>query len=210
MVVNTVMSVLYLVAVPTIIAGAFESPNGAENSADGFLFLALISLILAIVTLVKDKKIGFRIVSSVLAIVGHSIYLLFGAVIFLPAMVLTIISAVFYGIDSSKKKELIQGGISMGKRYELVKVRVAEPVIDSDWFERFGEEYWAIKDNTEIAAGWDQPYGIIMHLFSKEDVEAELEKWNEKGYPVLTDNENIVDEWAITSEVIFEEVQKWQ
>ena len=31
----------------------------------------------------------------------------------------------------------------MGKRYELVKVRVAEPVIDSDWFERFGEEYWA-------------------------------------------------------------------
>lgn len=107
MVVNTVMSVLYLVAVPTIIAGAFESTNGAENSADGFLFLALISLILAIVTLVKDKKIGFRIVSSVLAIVGHSIYLLFGAVIFLPAMVLTIISAVFYGIDSSKKKELI-------------------------------------------------------------------------------------------------------
>ena len=40
----------------------------------------------------------------------------------------------------------------MGKRYELVKVRVAEPVIDSDWFERFGEEYWAVKDNTEIAA----------------------------------------------------------
>ena len=94
----------------------------------------------------------------------------------------------------------------MKKRYELVKVRVAEPVIDSDWFERFGEEYWAIKDNTEIAAGWDQPYGIIMHLFSKEDVEAELEERNEKGYPVLTDNENILDEWAITSEVIFEEV----
>ena len=95
----------------------------------------------------------------------------------------------------------------MGKRYELVKVRVSEPVIDSDWFERFGEEYWAVKDNTEIAAGWDQPYGIIMHLFSKEDVEAELEKWNEKGYPVLTDNKHIVDEWALTSEVIFEEVQ---
>ena len=95
----------------------------------------------------------------------------------------------------------------MGKRYELVKVRVSDPVIDSDWFERFDEEYWAVKDNTEIAAGWDQPYGIIMHLFSKEDVEAELEKWNEKGYPVLTDNESIVDEWALTSEVIFEEVQ---
>ena len=46
-----------------------------------------------------------------------------------------------------------------------------------------------------------------MHLFSKEDVEAELEKWNEKGYPVLTDNKHIVDEWALTSEVIFEEVQ---
>ena len=94
----------------------------------------------------------------------------------------------------------------MGKRYGLVKVRVAQAVIDSDWFERFDEEYWAIKDNTEIVAGWDQPYGIIMHLFSKEDVEAELEEWNEKGYPVLTDNENIVDEWALTSEVIFEEV----
>ena len=94
----------------------------------------------------------------------------------------------------------------MVKIYELVKVRVADAVIDTEWFERFGEEYWAIKDNTEIAAGWDQPYGIIMHLFSKEDVEAELEKWNEKGYPVLTDNKSIVDEWAITSEVIFEEV----
>ena len=94
----------------------------------------------------------------------------------------------------------------MGKRDELGRVRVADAVIDTGGFERFGEEYWAIKDNTEIAAGWDQPYGIIMHLFSKEDVEAELEKWNEKGYPVLTDNKSIVDEWAITSEVIFEEV----
>ena len=94
----------------------------------------------------------------------------------------------------------------MGKRFELVKVRVAQAAIDSDWFERFGEEYWAIKDNTEIALGWDQPYGIIMHLFSKEDVEAELEKWYEQGYPDLTDNKKIVDEWALTSEVIFEEV----
>lgn len=91
----------------------------------------------------------------------------------------------------------------MGKRFELVKVKVESATIESDWFEKVGEEYWAVKDNTEIAAGWDQPYGIIMQLFSKEDAEAELEEWNEKGYPGYND---LVDEWAITSEVIFEEV----
>lgn len=106
MVYNIFMSVVYLFSVPTIIAGAFESENGAVNNATGIIVLAVVGIILAIVNLVSDKKVGIGIKASVLALIGHSLYALFGALLFIPALVLTIIASVFYGTDISKKNKL--------------------------------------------------------------------------------------------------------
>ena len=91
----------------------------------------------------------------------------------------------------------------MNNWYELVKVKIVEATVGSGWFERVGEEYWAVKDNSEIALGWEQPYGIIAHLFSKEDALEELKDWNEKGYSACSD---LVDDWVLAYEVTVEEV----
>lgn len=102
MIYNIFTSIIYLISVPTIFVSAFSDGN-AKDTADGILFIALVGLVLAIINLVVDRKNSFPIKSSVIAIVGHSIYLGFGAIMFLPALVLTIIASVFYGIDVKNK-----------------------------------------------------------------------------------------------------------
>lgn len=103
MIYNIVATVMYLISVPTIFVGAFA--GAADGTAAVFYLIAVAGLVLAIVNLMKDKKENYRITSSVLAIVGHGLFLL-GAILFVPALTLTIIASIFYGIDFSRKSKL--------------------------------------------------------------------------------------------------------
>lgn len=102
MIYNIFASVMYLISIPTIFIGAFASETGAADAANTFTFFAFVGLILAIINLIADKKVKIGLRASVVAIVGHSLMLL-GAILSLPAVVLTILAAVFYGLDIKKK-----------------------------------------------------------------------------------------------------------
>lgn len=100
-IVDIIAAIVYLVAPFLIVGAALGETSGAigegstSSSAIFVSIIALVGLILHIVALVKSRKAQISNVGNILGIVGHAIFLVFGILLSLPAMVLAILSAVF-------------------------------------------------------------------------------------------------------------------
>lgn len=92
---NILMAIASLVAIPAIFIGAFSSEDGASSTSVFLLGAMFIALVLNIISLIKSKKESISITGQILAIIGSALYLILGALLSFPAMVLFIISSVF-------------------------------------------------------------------------------------------------------------------
>ena len=98
---DIVASVFYLVGpfmgFSVAISEAFDGAAPGSSSAFGSFALcfALVGLILHIVALVKSKKVNISLTGNILGIIAHAIVLVLGLLFAFPAMVLSILSAVF-------------------------------------------------------------------------------------------------------------------
>ena len=101
-------SVFYLVApfmgVGVAFSEAFETieEGSASSFATGSMVFALVGLILHIIAFVKSKKANISNVGNILGIIANAIVLVLGLLLSFPAMVLSILSAVF----TLKQKQL--------------------------------------------------------------------------------------------------------
>lgn len=102
---NVVAVILYLISIPTIFMGAVA--GSADIIAVLFYLFSAIGVILAVVNLIKDKQVNFRITSSILAIVGNGLFLL-GAIFFIPATIVLVVTVGFYISDIIKKQNIIK------------------------------------------------------------------------------------------------------
>lgn len=98
---DIIASVVYLFApiigIGSAFSEAFEATEAGstESLALGFLGFALIGLILHIVALVKSKKANISNVGNILGIIANALVVVLGLLLSFPAMVLSILSAVF-------------------------------------------------------------------------------------------------------------------
>ena len=98
---DIVASVYYLVApfmgVGVAVSEAFDVATAGSSLAFGSFALcfALAGLILHIVALVKSKKVNISLTGNILGIIANAIVLVLGLLFAFPAMVLSILSAVF-------------------------------------------------------------------------------------------------------------------
>lgn len=98
---DIIASVFYLIAplmgIGVAFSEAFETVEAGSASAfaTGSMGFALIGLILHIVALVKSKKANISNVGNILGIIANAIVLVLGLLLAFPAMVLSILSAVF-------------------------------------------------------------------------------------------------------------------
>ena len=98
---DIVASVFYLVGpfmgFSVAMSEAFDGAAPGSSSAFGSFALcfALVGLILHIVALVKSKKVNISLTGNILGIIAHAIVFVLGLLFAFPAMVLSILSAVF-------------------------------------------------------------------------------------------------------------------
>ncbi|MTP79787.1 hypothetical protein GMB70_14160 [Turicibacter sanguinis] len=98
---DIIASVMYFIAPVVGIGAAFSEAfeateaGSTESLATGFMVFALIGLVLHIVALVKSKKANISNVGNILGIIANAIVLVLGLLLAFPAMVLSILSAVF-------------------------------------------------------------------------------------------------------------------
>lgn len=98
---DIVASVFYLVGpfmgFGVAVSEAFDGAAIGSSLAFGSFALcfALVGLVLHIVALVKSKKVGISLTGNILGIVANAIVLCLGLLFAFPAMVLSILSAVF-------------------------------------------------------------------------------------------------------------------
>ena len=98
---DIVASVFYLVGpfmgFSVAMSEAFDGVAPGSSSAFGSFALcfALVGLILHIVALVKSKKVNISLTGNILGIIAHAIVFVLGLLFAFPAMVLSILSAVF-------------------------------------------------------------------------------------------------------------------
>lgn len=100
-------SIVYFFAIFIIFAGAFGTKDGegASSASTGMLVFAVICLAVHIYGLIQSKKNNMKITGHVIGIVGHGIYACLGALLGIPAMILTILAAVFTLINNKPKVE---------------------------------------------------------------------------------------------------------
>ncbi|MEF9935281.1 MAG: hypothetical protein RR789_08405 [Clostridium sp.] len=98
---DIVASVIYFIAPFIGMSAAFGEAFGevAEGSTSAtatvVLLIALAGLVLHIVAFVKSKKAGISNTGNILGIIANAIYLLLGMLLAFPAMVLSILAAIF-------------------------------------------------------------------------------------------------------------------
>ena len=98
---DIVASVFYLVGpfmgFSVAVSEAFDGAAPGSSSAFGSFALcfALVGLILHIVALVISKKVNISLTGNILGIIAHAIVFVLGLLFAFPAMVLSILSAVF-------------------------------------------------------------------------------------------------------------------
>lgn len=94
-------SVLYLIAPFALVDNAIgEAVGGAEEGSTSglatvFMIFAIATLIVHIVAFVKSKKVAISNVGNTLGIIGHALYVLLGIFMAIPALVLSILAAIF-------------------------------------------------------------------------------------------------------------------
>lgn len=105
---DIIASIVYLIApivgIGTAFSEAFEAAESGstESFATGVMIFALTGLILHIIALVKSKKANISNTGNILGIIANAIVLALGILLSFPAMVLSILSAVF----TLKQKQL--------------------------------------------------------------------------------------------------------
>ena len=98
---DIIASVFYLFApiigIGTAFSEAFDAAEAGstETIVTGFMGFAAICLILHIVALVKSKKAHISNVGNILGLIANALVLVLGLLLAFPAMVLSILSAVF-------------------------------------------------------------------------------------------------------------------
>lgn len=98
---DIIASIVYLIApiigIGTAFSEAFEATEAGstESFVTGFMLFALMGLILHILALFKSKKANISNTGNILGIIANAIVLVLGILLAFPAMVLSILSAVF-------------------------------------------------------------------------------------------------------------------
>lgn len=100
-VMDIIGAIIYLTAIFVIVGSAvgeavtMGTTSTAETLSTLFLIYAGVAVVVHIVGVVQSRKVGIKLVGNILGIIGHAIYLLFGAAFGWIAMIIVIISAVF-------------------------------------------------------------------------------------------------------------------
>ena len=100
-VLDIIGAVLYFIALFVILGSAVTeavttgSTDTSNTLATVFLVYPAVCVLIHIIGLVQSRKVGIKLVGNILGIIGHAVYLFFGAILGWVAMILVIISAVF-------------------------------------------------------------------------------------------------------------------
>ena len=94
-VLDIIGAVLYFIALFVILGSAVTEAVTTNTLATVFLVYAAVCVLIHIIGLVQSRKVGIKLVGNILGIIGHAVYLFFGAILGWVAMILVIISSLF-------------------------------------------------------------------------------------------------------------------
>ena len=100
---SVICGTLYCVSIPTFFKFVFgvESSNLITNCLK---LISLIGIILSVLCIIYDYSFGLRILSSIIAILGHITFLVRGLTFTLIPFILMIIALKLYISDNNKKR----------------------------------------------------------------------------------------------------------
>ena len=100
---SVICGTLYCVSTPTVFKFVFgvESSNLITNCLK---LISLIGIILSVLCIICDYSFGLRILSSIIAILGHITFLVKGLTFTLIPFILIIIALKLYISDNNKKQ----------------------------------------------------------------------------------------------------------
>lgn len=97
-VLDIIASITYFFAIFIIVGEVLSSGTG--GSATVILLFGVVCLAVHIYAMIKSKQAGMKTTGHILGIVGHGLYVVLGALMGIPAMILCILAAVFTLINN--------------------------------------------------------------------------------------------------------------
>ena len=104
-VLDIILSLLALSSIPAILGEAFSEDGNASAMATFIIIAMVIGIIIHVIGLIINKKLGISIVGHILGIVGCSIYAVFGALMFIATLVLLILACIFTFMQKNIQQE---------------------------------------------------------------------------------------------------------